>query len=112
DPSQGLGVAVIESSSPARTPPCPEQDDPPPRARPPAGRAAQTEALLRQVRCPVLVIGSQASQDEGGPGEPPDGSARIAGLTGGDLLLLEGAGHGPQITEPVMINRELAAFAG
>ena len=68
-----------------------------------ASGAAETEAILAQVRCPVLAIGGH---------RPADGSARIAGLTGGDLLVLEGAGHRPQLTEPVVISRELAAFAG
>jgi predicted glycosyltransferase len=96
-PDRVLGVAVIDSLAPALTPPCPETDAP--RA---ATGAAETEAILAQVRCPVLAIA----------GSPADGSARIAGLTGGDLLVLEGAGHRPQLTEPVVISRELAAFAG
>ena len=96
-PDRVLGVAVIDSLAPALTPPCPETDAP--QA---ATGAAETEAILAQVRCPVLAIG----------GSPADGSARIAGLTGGDLLVLEGAGHRPQLTEPVVISRELAAFAG
>jgi len=96
-PDRVLGVAVIDSLAPALTPPCPETDAP--QA---ATGAAETEAILAQVRRPVLAIG----------GSPADGSARIAGLTGGDLLVLEGAGHRPQLTEPVVISRELAAFAG
>jgi hypothetical protein len=96
-PDRVLGVAVIDSLAPALTPPCPETDAPQATSG-----AAETEAILAQVRCPVLAIG----------GSPADGSARIAGLTGGDLLVLEGAGHRPQLTEPVVICRELAAFAG
>ena len=96
-PGRVLGVAVIDSLAPALTPPCPETDAPQATSG-----AAETEAVLTQVRCPVLAIG----------GSPADGSARIAGLTGGDLLVLEGAGHRPQLTEPVVISRELATFAG
>ena len=96
-PDRVLGVAVIDSLAPALTPPCPETDAP--RA---TSGAAESEAILGQVRCPVLAIGSS----------PADGSARIAGLTGGDLLVLQGAGHQPQASEPVVISRELAAFAG
>jgi pimeloyl-ACP methyl ester carboxylesterase/predicted glycosyltransferase len=104
-----LGVAVIESLAPALTPPCPETGEPGdpgrpdgPAAPPGAETVAETEAILRQVHCPVLAIGCS----------PADGSARIAELTGGDLLVLEGAGHRPQSSEPVVISRELAAFAG
>ena len=112
-PDRVLGVAVIECFAPALTPPCPEPDGPPPPDAPrAASSAAETEAILGQVRCPVLVVASQAGHDQGGPGEPPDGSARIAALTGGGLLVLEGAGHRPQASEPVVISRELAAFAG
>ena len=96
-PDRVLGVAVIDSLAPALAPPCPETDAPQATSG-----AAETEAILARVRCPVLAIG----------GAPADGSARIAGLTGGDLLVLEGAGHRPQLTEPVVISRELAAFAG
>ena len=96
-PDRVLGVAVIDSLAPALAPPCPETDAPQATSG-----AAETEAILTQVRCPVLAIG----------GSPADGSARIAGLTGGDLLVLEGAGHRPQLTEPVVISRELATFAG
>jgi len=108
-PDRVAGVAVIESFAPALTPPCPETGGPQATSGA-AGTtpgAAGTEAILSRVRCPVLVIGTQDV-----PGEPPDGSARIAALTGGDLLVLEGTGHQPQASEPVMINRELAAFAG
>jgi pimeloyl-ACP methyl ester carboxylesterase len=112
-PDRVAGVAVIEGSAPALTPPCPEPGEPPgaPLA---ASSASETEAILGQVRCPVLVIGTRdgPGEPQDGPGEPPDGSARIAVLTGGDLLVLEGAGHRPQDSEPVVINRELAAFAG
>jgi predicted glycosyltransferase/dienelactone hydrolase len=106
-PDRVLGVAVIESFAPALTPPCPEMGGPQATSG-----AAGTEAILGQVRCPVLVVVSQAGHDQDRPAEPPDGSARIAALTGGELLVLEGAGHRPQASEPVVINRELAAFAG
>ena len=36
---------------------------------------------------------------------------RVAELTGGDLLLLDGAGHMPQAREPVVVNHAIREFA-
>jgi pimeloyl-ACP methyl ester carboxylesterase/predicted glycosyltransferase len=66
----------------------------------------ETEALLRQVNCPVLVIHGQGDRCQ-----PFARGERVAELTGGDLLMLEGAGHLPQAREPVIINRALRDFA-
>ena len=66
----------------------------------------ETEALLRRVRCPVLAIHGQHDRCE-----PLSRSERIAELTGGELLLLEGAGHLPHAREPVVINRAIREFA-
>ena len=66
----------------------------------------ETEALLRRVHCPVLAIHGQQDRCE-----PLSRSERIAELTGGELLLLEGAGHLPQAREPVVINRAIREFA-
>ena len=66
----------------------------------------QTEALLCQVRCPVLTIHGQEDRCE-----PVELSERVAALTGGELLLLDGAGHLPNAREPVIINRVIRDFA-
>ena len=71
-----------------------------------SGRA-DTEALLRRVRCPVLAI--HGHEDRCLPREL---SERVAALTGGDLLVLEGTGHVPQAREPVVVNRAIREFAG
>ncbi len=61
--------------------------------------------LCRLVRCPVTVVhGTDDRVRLPGVGE------RLAELTGGSLVLLEGAGHGPPARDPVRINRLIAAF--
>ena len=65
-----------------------------------------TEAILRRVKCPVLAI--HGEQDRCQPW--PRGE-RVAELTGGDLLLLAGAGHLPQAREPVVVNQAIREFA-
>jgi pimeloyl-ACP methyl ester carboxylesterase/predicted glycosyltransferase len=67
--------------------------------------AAVTD-LARRIRCPVLVI--QGTDDA------ITGAGRGIGLaeaTGGDLVLLEGSGHGPHVRDPVKVNLLLRDFA-
>jgi len=55
--------------------------------------------LCRRTRCPVLVI--QGTDDA------ITGSGRgvaLAEATGGDLVMLEGSGHGPHVRDPVKVN--------
>jgi pimeloyl-ACP methyl ester carboxylesterase/predicted glycosyltransferase len=66
----------------------------------------ETEALLRQVGCPVLVIHGQGDRCQ-----PFARGERVAEVTGGDLLALEGAGHLPQAREPVIVNHAIKDFA-
>lgn len=66
----------------------------------------QTEDLLRQVRCPVLVV--HGDQDRC---QSLERGKAVAELTGAELLVLEGAGHLPMAREPVVINRVIADFA-
>jgi pimeloyl-ACP methyl ester carboxylesterase len=66
----------------------------------------QTEAVLARVSCPVLAI--HGDQDRC---EPWASSARLAALTGGELLLLAGAGGAPNAREPVVVNRAIQDFA-
>ena len=69
-----------------------------------SGRA-ETEALLRRVSCPVLAIHGQEDRCQ-----PLERSERVAALTSGELLLLEGAGHVPPVREPVVVNRAIREF--
>jgi pimeloyl-ACP methyl ester carboxylesterase len=79
------------------------QDDGP---QPVASRE-QTEALLRRVRCPVLAIHGTRDRCE-----PMAMSERVAELTGGELLVLEGAGHLPMAREPVVVNHAIRCCGG
>ena len=62
--------------------------------------------LCAQVRCPVLVIQGTADAITG-----PGRGIALAEATGGDLVLLEGSGHGPHVREPVQVNLLLRDFA-
>ncbi len=64
-----------------------------------------TESLLARVRCPVLAIHGVEDRCQ-----PYQRGERLAELTGGDLLLLEGAGHVPQAREPVVVNHAIRDF--
>ena len=61
--------------------------------------------IAARVRCPVLVI--HGDQDLI---RPHAQGAALAELTGGDLVTLDGAGHGPQARDPVQVNRLLRDF--
>jgi pimeloyl-ACP methyl ester carboxylesterase/predicted glycosyltransferase len=66
----------------------------------------ETEALIRRVSCPVLVI-----HGTGDRCQPFARGERVAELTGGELLALEGAGHLPVGREPVVVNHAIRDFA-
>jgi pimeloyl-ACP methyl ester carboxylesterase/predicted glycosyltransferase len=67
---------------------------------------AAARELCAGVNCPVLVI--QGTDDAiTGPGR---GTA-LAEATGGDLVMLEGSGHGPHVRDPVKVNLLLREFA-
>jgi pimeloyl-ACP methyl ester carboxylesterase/predicted glycosyltransferase len=66
---------------------------------------AQGEALLAQVRCPVLVVHGTDDRCQ-----PHARGANIAELTGGRLVTLEGSGHLPQGRDPVRVNLLLRQF--
>jgi pimeloyl-ACP methyl ester carboxylesterase/predicted glycosyltransferase len=53
--------------------------------------------VCARVRCPVLVV-------HGDVDRPHAQGAALAGVTGGELVTLEGSGHGPQARDPVRIN--------
>jgi pimeloyl-ACP methyl ester carboxylesterase/predicted glycosyltransferase len=64
-----------------------------------------TRALCGRVRCPVLVIqGSDDSITGAGRG------VAFADAIGGELVLLEGSGHGPHVRDPVKVNLLLRDF--
>jgi predicted glycosyltransferase len=62
--------------------------------------------LCARIQCPVLVI--QGTEDAiTGPGR----GIALAEATGGDLVLLEGSGHGPHVRDPLKVNLMLRDFA-
>jgi pimeloyl-ACP methyl ester carboxylesterase/predicted glycosyltransferase len=62
--------------------------------------------LCGRIRCPVLVIQGTADAITG-----PGRGIALAEATGGDLVLLEGSGHGPHVRDPVKVNLLLRDFA-
>lgn len=66
---------------------------------------AAAEALCARVRCPVRVL--VGSDDRC---QPPARSSRLVDLTGGELVVFDGAGHLLPARDPVRVNLEIAAF--
>ena len=66
---------------------------------------APVEDLCRRVRCPVLVVHGTGDRIR-----TPAIGARLAELTGGSLVLIEGGGHGPMGRDPVQVNRIVKGF--
>jgi pimeloyl-ACP methyl ester carboxylesterase/predicted glycosyltransferase len=62
--------------------------------------------LCGRVRCPVLVIQGTADEITGAAS-----GVALAEATSGDLVLLEGSGHGPHVRDPVKVNLLLREFA-
>jgi predicted glycosyltransferase len=58
-----------------------------------------------RVRCPVLVIHGDRDRIR-----PHAQGAALAQATGGELVTLEGSGHGPHARDPVAVNRLLREF--
>ncbi|WP_454043726.1 alpha/beta fold hydrolase [Cellulosimicrobium sp. Marseille-Q8652] len=67
--------------------------------------ATPLDPLCRQVRCPVLVV--HGAQDAVRPAAI---GRRLAELTGGGLVLVEGGGHGLPARDPVRVNLLLHEF--
>jgi pimeloyl-ACP methyl ester carboxylesterase/predicted glycosyltransferase len=66
---------------------------------------ASLESACGRVECPVLVIhGTEDEVRSHATGE------RLAELTNGSLVLLEGAGHAPSARDPVKVNRLIREF--
>jgi pimeloyl-ACP methyl ester carboxylesterase/predicted glycosyltransferase len=66
---------------------------------------AAVEAMCRAVRCPVLIVHGDEDAIR-----PLAGSERIAELTGGALVVIEGGGHLPQARDPVRVNDLMRRF--
>ena len=62
-------------------------------------------AILDGVRCPVLAIHGDLDRCQ-----PIARGQRVAELTGGELLVIEGAGHLPMGREPVLVNLAIRDF--
>jgi pimeloyl-ACP methyl ester carboxylesterase len=72
---------------------------------PDARFTTDAEEMCRRVRCPVLVVSGERDMCQS-----PERGRRLAELTGGDFLLLEGSGHLPNARDPVKINLLLRDF--
>ena len=66
---------------------------------------APLEPLCRQVTCPVVVLHGTDDRIR-----PHAIGERLAELTGGSLVLADGAGHGLPARSPVLVNRMVAQF--
>jgi pimeloyl-ACP methyl ester carboxylesterase/predicted glycosyltransferase len=66
---------------------------------------ADVEARCRQIRCPVTVL--HGSDDRVRPHAEGE---RLAALTGGSMITVEGGGHGIPSREPVLTNRLVKGF--
>jgi pimeloyl-ACP methyl ester carboxylesterase len=65
----------------------------------------EVQTMAEQLTCPVLVIQGTDDRIRG-----RSGGEELAKLTGGTLVSLEGAGHGPGARDPVKVNRLLREF--
>ena len=63
------------------------------------------EAMYRRIRCPVLLIHGDAD-----PVATCEGSRIVAGLTGGELMIIPGAGHAPHARFPAKVNTAVRDF--
>jgi pimeloyl-ACP methyl ester carboxylesterase len=70
----------------------------------PASRE-EMEAILRRVRCPVLVVHGADDRVR-----PHAAGVAVAELAGGALVTIEGGGHCPQARHPVRINLLIREF--
>jgi predicted glycosyltransferase len=67
--------------------------------------AVPLEELCARVHCPVLVVHGTSDEISA-----PQVGERLAELTGGSLVWLEGAGHGPMARHPVRVNLMIREF--
>jgi pimeloyl-ACP methyl ester carboxylesterase len=69
------------------------------------GDEGLTVAAAEAVRCPVLVITGSLDKCQN-----PERSRRLAEITGGEHVVIEGGGHLPQARDPVKVNLLLRDF--
>jgi len=74
-------------------------------AETPLGDTAEAEAAIAALDCPVLAVTGDRDQIV-----PTERSSRFAELCGGELLVVEGGGHLPQVRHPVVVNHAIKAF--
>jgi pimeloyl-ACP methyl ester carboxylesterase len=72
---------------------------------PQPGSLEEMKAILRRVRCPVLVVHGDDDQVRAHAG-----GAAVAELTGGALVTIGGGGHCPQARHPVKVNLLIREF--
>jgi pimeloyl-ACP methyl ester carboxylesterase len=65
----------------------------------------EAAAAAQAVRCPVLVITGSMDKCQN-----PQRSTRLAEITDGDHVVIEGGGHLPQARDPVKVNLLLRDF--
>ena len=68
-------------------------------------RRSDIDQFCARVRCPMTIVHGTADEVR-----PPPVSVRLAELTGGSLVLLDGVGHGPLARHPVRINHLIRDF--
>jgi pimeloyl-ACP methyl ester carboxylesterase len=69
------------------------------------GNEPETVTAARSVRCPVLVISGSLDMCQN-----PVRSIRLAEITGGEHVIIDGGGHLPQARDPVKVNLLLRDF--
>ncbi len=69
-------------------------------------RSARASSRCARVNCPVMVLHGTDDRIRG-----IEYGERLAELTGGNLIVAEGGGHGPMARDPVLVNREIRRFA-
>jgi pimeloyl-ACP methyl ester carboxylesterase len=62
-------------------------------------------SVVGRVECPVLVV-----HGDGDRVRPHSAGAKLAELTGGELVTIVGAGHAPHLRDPVFVNRIIRKF--
>jgi len=74
----------------------------------PAADKEEVEAVLRSVRCPVLIV--MGDRDNCQPIERGRATAEL--IPGAKFVELTGSGHIPNARHPVLVNRMIGEFAG
>lgn len=70
-----------------------------------ASSQEQTEELCRRVQCPIVIIHGDRDMCQ-----PHARAERLAEITGGSLVTIQGAGHVPHARHPVVVNMLMRQF--